>query len=64
MAIPWRSLAIRRDLDDVETQADLGPLECVLRDRANRVMGRDPETEAWWSLLKRSVRWGDASERP
>uniref|UniRef100_A0AAV1VFH4 Uncharacterized protein n=1 Tax=Peronospora matthiolae TaxID=2874970 RepID=A0AAV1VFH4_9STRA len=62
--ISWGLWAIRLGLDGAETQADRGPLGCVLRDRAIRATGRDPETETWWILLKRSARWVDASERP
>uniref|UniRef100_A0AAV1UBM5 Uncharacterized protein n=1 Tax=Peronospora matthiolae TaxID=2874970 RepID=A0AAV1UBM5_9STRA len=47
LAIPWGLWAIRLGLDGAETQADRGPLGCVLRDRAIRATGRDPETETW-----------------
>uniref|UniRef100_A0AAV1TPK7 Uncharacterized protein n=1 Tax=Peronospora matthiolae TaxID=2874970 RepID=A0AAV1TPK7_9STRA len=64
LAILWGLWAIWLGLDGAETQADRGPLGCVLRDRAIRATGRDPETETWWVLLMRSARWVDASERP
>jgi hypothetical protein len=31
---------------------------------AIRATGRDPKTETWWTLPKRSAKWGEMSEMP
>ena len=47
LAIPWRSLAIRPDQEDLETQADLGRWEHTTRDPAIWATGLGLETRVW-----------------
>ena len=46
-AIPWRSLLIRPNQDDLETQADLGRWEHTTRDPAIWATGPGLETRVW-----------------